>query len=715
MQVRRTSALMAVVALVAAMSSLVATTEAATSTAATAASIQKVIQMLEEMAAGGKKEMEEEQVEYAKFSQECSSSTAAFKKQISQESEKIEVLTSDIGALEVEVKELGKEISKLQVSETKFSADLKAQTEERAETKAAFLKEQTDYQESVSALERAIAVLQKENYDRTGDSAVLLQLQAEDSRLPAQAKSLIGSFLSMVRNDEADFLSAPPEANAYEFQSSGIVGMLKNLLDEFRAKLTECQKNEMNSEHAYNMVVTDLRDSIKNAKAETVQKSTVKSSKEEKSAMSKKSLSMSEDIKVKTEKLLADKVTDCDDESTFFADKQRVRQQELEAIAKAVEILSSDPMKTGAKYVDLNQMRSRTPVLAQLRSSSRAAATAEGIRSDIRQFLTGEGDRLHSQKIALLAQRIAADPFAKVKTMIDDMITRLLEEAKEDADHEGFCDTEMGKSQITRDTLTSEIEQLTAAVETSKATIMGLTQDIATLSKEVVEIQTSMKEATELRKEEKHANEVTIAESNSAQKAVGAATAVLKKFYDDAMVPTSFLQTASANRIPKMGSPEWDQLANPNFDSSTVVKKEKPPGATYGGQQDAAGGVLALLEVILSDFANVEAEATAEETTMVEKFQELMVESKRSISTKEKKIEMNTADKAAAESELQSQTADLKSTEDELIAANRYHDKLVPQCVDQGMTFEERTAAREEEIASLKQALKILDGQAATL
>lgn len=69
---------------------------------------------------------------------------------------------------------------------------------------------------------------------------------------------------------------------------------------------------------------------------------------------------------------------------------------------------------------------------------------------------------------------------------------------------------------------------------------------------------------------------------------------------------------------------------------------------------------------------------------------------------------MNTSDKAAAEAKLQEDIADLKSTQDELLAAERYYKKLVPQCIDQGMTWDERVKARESEIASLKQALQIL-------
>jgi len=69
---------------------------------------------------------------------------------------------------------------------------------------------------------------------------------------------------------------------------------------------------------------------------------------------------------------------------------------------------------------------------------------------------------------------------------------------------------------------------------------------------------------------------------------------------------------------------------------------------------------------------------------------------------------MNTEDKSTAEAKLRDDIADLKSTQDELLAADRYHAKLVPQCIDQGMTWDERVNARQEEIASLKEALSIL-------
>merc|ERR1719305_1109921 len=118
--------------------------------------------------------------------------------------------------------------------------------------------------------------------------------------------------------------------------------------------------------------------------------------------------------------------------------------------------------------------------------------------------------------------------------MIDDMITRLLNEANEDAQHEGFCDKEIGKSKVTRNKLSEDIDSLEAAVEEGQATIMHLTEEIATLTKEVSEIDAAVIEATKMRQAEKAKNKVTLADSEAAQKAVTAATAVLKKFYEKA-------------------------------------------------------------------------------------------------------------------------------------------------------------------------------------
>jgi hypothetical protein len=602
---------------------------------------------------------------------------------------------------------LGEEIAKLSADVADYEADIKSSTSQRAKDNKEFLAESQDYSESVDALDRAINVLQKQSFDRTGSKAALLQL-SESNQLPAKAQAMVSAFIGMMEDDSDSGYSAP-EANAYEFQSGGVITMLKKLKDEFREKLGECQKEEMNSKHAFDMKVTDLKDSVENSNKDIEEKTVEKSKKQEKAALDKKELASTQASKAADETTLSDAETECEEKKMSYTEKQQLRTEEIAALEQAIKILSSESMKGGEKHLTLAQEKKSVTSFSQFRGTNVAAEETEGIRRRVRQFLEAEGARLHNKEISLLAQKLAADPFVKVKKMIDDMITRLLEEANADAEHEGFCDTEVGKSKVTRAKLSEDIDALTAAVEEGKATIMMLTEEIATLSKEVAELETSMGEATKMRTAEKAKNKATVEDAAAAEQAVAAAVAVLKKFYEDASVATAMLQTGQDR--PAMGTDEWKSLANPNF-KGTVDKGHKKGmqtfGETYQGQQDEAGGVLAMLEVISADFANVQADTKADEAASQSMYDTFMTESKKNKAVKEKKIQMDEADKADAENKLQEDTKDMKGTQDQLLAAERYYAKLVPQCFDKGQTFEERTKSRQEEIASLKEALKIL-------
>merc|ERR1719446_2007218 len=91
----------------------------------------------------------------------------------------------------------------------------------------------------------------------------------------------------MMDDDSSDQAPTPPEANAYEFQSGGIIDMLEKLKTDFRKQLKDATKAEMNSKHAYDMVIQDLTDSISRANSDIEAKSAEKESKIEKIAEDK--------------------------------------------------------------------------------------------------------------------------------------------------------------------------------------------------------------------------------------------------------------------------------------------------------------------------------------------------------------------------------------------------------------------------------------------
>jgi len=692
--------------------------------------VQKVIQMLTDMNAKAKQEKMDEEVAFAKFHTYCNDEQSSLNKAIAKDAEDIKMLSAEITKLTSDGKVLGEEMANLGRDVDGWTADQKAQTAQRAKDNEEFLAESQDYGESIDALERAISVLSKQSYDRTGAKAVLLQL-SEGETLPAQAKQMVAALIGMMESPDDDgqgsefMAKAAPEANAYEFQSGSIIDLLKRLRDEFRSKKSDREKEEMNSRHAHDMIMVDLANSISNANKDIGEKTEEKQRKAAKVGEDKKQLAATVRCKDEDDKTLSALKTECAEKIMSFKEKQQLRADEIEAIEKAIEILSSGSVSGNAEK---HLAFLATSLLQTGERKSMTSSTIQGIRHHLREFLATEANRLHSRGLQLLADQAAADPFAKVKKLIDGMITRLLEEANADAEHEGWCDKEMGQSKVTRDKLTEEIDGLDAAVEEGKASILGLGNEIAALTKENADLDAAMAEATVLRTEEKAKNAETIADAKEAQTAVQAATAIIKDYYDKALYATAFLQSKPAllARGVKMDSEEWKALANPHYDTgggtqtmdnlrtatTGVDKGHKEGMQTFGeryeGQQDEAGGVVALLETILSDFANVQADTEASEVQSQRAFEDFMTESKRNRAVKSKKVEMDTADKAAAEAKLRDDIGDMKSTQDELLAADRYHAKLVPQCIDKGMTWDQRAKAREEEITSLREALSIL-------
>merc|ERR1719482_2180290 len=95
-----------------------------------------------------------------------------------------------------------------------------------------------------------------------------------------------------------------------------------------------------------------------------------------------------------------------------------------------------------------------------------------------------------------------------------------MEEANEEAEHKGWCDTELSTNEQTRKEKTEAVETLHAEIDQLEASIAKLTEDIGELTKNVAELDAAMAKATKLRQEEKAKNTETISDSQEAQTAV---------------------------------------------------------------------------------------------------------------------------------------------------------------------------------------------------
>merc|ERR1719433_1734667 len=233
--------------------------------------------------------------------------------------------------------------------------------------------------------------------------------------------------------------------------------------------------------------------------------------------------------------------------------------------------------------------------------------------------------------------------------------------------------------------MTQAVETLHAEIDQLQASIAKLTEDIGDLTKAIAELDIAMAKATALRQQEKEENIQTIKDAGEAQTAVAQALTVLKEFYSKAGEATALVQQ----------QPEAPEI----FDSP------------YKGMQSENGGVVGMLEVIATDFSRLEADTKAAEATAQKEHDQFMTDSKADKEAKSTDIEHKTAEKQDEIQALTVAKTDLEGTQKELDAALAYFDKLKPSCVDAGVSYEDRVARRKQEIESLQQALKILNGE----
>merc|ERR1712113_589270 len=107
--------------------------------------------------------------------------------------------------------------------------------------------------------------------------------------------------------------------------------------------------------------------------------------------------------------------------------------------------------------------------------------------------------QLNSRVLSTLAAHMTDDPFRKVKKMIKDLIVRLMEEANEEAEHKGWCDTELSTNEQTRKEKTEAVETLHAEIDELEASIAKLTSDIKDLTEAVAALDAAMAKATKIR------------------------------------------------------------------------------------------------------------------------------------------------------------------------------------------------------------------------
>merc|ERR1719194_165227 len=239
----------------------------------------------------------------------------------------------------------------------------------------------------------------------------------------------------------------------------------------------------------------------------------------------------------------------------------------------------------------------------------------------------------------------------------------------------------MGKSKTSKDEKTMTLEKLQARIDGASTTIAENTEAIKTLEAEVASIDKAQAEATKIRTAENADYAKASKDLKDSAEAVAKAIEVLKNFYEG-----SFIQVKAQTNL-KSKQPEFG-----------------------GAKSDTASTIISVLEMSEEDFTTLLAESEATEDEAAKAYEKLTDENKISKATKETEAKGKASEVKSLTVQLEHSKEDHASTSSELDAVLAYIDKLKPQCEEKAMSYEEKKAKREAEIAGLKEALEILSG-----
>merc|ERR1719453_1919392 len=234
---------------------------------------------------------------------------------------------------------------------------------------------------------------------------------------------------------------------------------------------------------------------------------------------------------------LKDLTDKCETKAKLWDQRSQMRADELSALTQALSVLESAVAEkaeaTGEGGRSLSEKETKTEtkkvepvsfVQEKLVRKMIPDADDAAKRDKLVSLLTSAGKKLKSAVLSTLALKVAKeDPFKKIKAMIQELIERLLQEEADEANHKGWCDTEISKTLKDRDYRLRDITDLHSSIEKLNLTKTELTEEIATLEDDLAN-------QTAERAEEKAEHEQTIADSEEGLEAIKEAIDILDHF-----------------------------------------------------------------------------------------------------------------------------------------------------------------------------------------
>jgi len=685
------------------LASCVVTSEAVMASSAVGLSanpIRKVVTMIQRMQKQVEEQGEKEKDLFEKFMCYCQSGTTDLEKSIADAETKIPQLESTIKEMDGEVLQLKADLKQHKKDRADAKGAVASATAIREKEAAEFAKTSSEYQTNIAAMTKAIAALEK---GMTGflqtSAATFLGRLAQSETITEDNREMLTEFLSQGSSSE------------YAPSSGQIVGILKQMLDTMNADLADAKSVEEASIKDFDALVAaktkqiDALTAMIEDKTQRVGSSGVKV------------VEMAEDLEDSKEdlaadtKFLAELEKGCATKEAEWADRCKIRSEELVALAETIKILNDDDALELFKKTLPGSASFMQVTVTSKDVVARASAAIRASRKHKRDV------RMDAILLALTGRSV---DFSKVIGMIDNMVGLLNKEQVDDNAKLEQCQTDLDLAEDKQKELEREVSLLDKAIEDDKASISTLTEEIDTLVDGVKALDKEVAEMTEQRKEENSDYITALAQHNTALELLSFAKNRMNKFYNPKLYKAPPKRELSEeDRITVNSGGTLAPTAAPGGIAGTgiglVQHKAAPPPppetwGAYSKKAEESNGVIAMMDLLLKDLSTEMTEMEVTEKQAQEEYEQFMADAADKRVSDSKSITDKTAVKADTQAHLEDAKASHKSTMVSMMANEKTTANLHASCDWLMKFFDVRKEARAGEIDALKKAKAVLSG-----
>jgi hypothetical protein len=674
--------------------------------------VQRVVELVQNLKTKIKEDAKKEQVVYDKYACWCEKTTERTTAAIAEAKALIEDRSTYILEAKGRLGSAGAEIAN-------FKKQIAENLEAQGAAESLRKKENTDYlktkgalEQGISNLDKAITVLGAATSSKgashlTGSHPELGVMETNavvETRMLTVAAGVRSAMRLYAKHNNDDmnlrsedfavvknFLSSPgayvqmgsPHKGEYQSQSQGIQGILKDMHDSFQRDLADAIEEEKAKQADYDSLMKTKREDEVLLKSTLTKKDTSEGDDTKGLADANTEREETQAQLKSDEELLETTTTSCKAKANEWAERSRLRSEELAGINEAIDILTSPDAVATFATADSTFVQTRS-------------VKTDSSQTKAYNILKDTASKTQNVRLAMLASKVYAGEgshFDKVIEDIEKMISKLRDEEQSDIDHKDWCESERNKANTANEDLEYAKDSLDKGMKRSGAKIAELNKEHAATKKDMSDLKKEMEDALDVRNAENAAFKDSIKADTDAVTLLTKAIGALSKFYEK-------------NALLQKQDPEY------------TTDENKPPEAEFTSATSSGStntGIVSTLGGIKEDLVNEMKVARTEEAEADAAYRKLLKESQDAMDAMDRKcvdLKASIAEENKLISDLQETYDDKQAQKD---ATDDYLDDLKENCDWIMNEFETRKKQRKDELAGLDDAKSALAGMKSAL